>query len=139
MGLEAVPLMLRLFDSLVDSTLSYAAAMWAPGLAAVAAARPVVGGTAPLEPETLHLQFQRQLLGLPASTPTATVLAELGEPPLYVCWLMHAARFWNSLVAALAGSVLQQALETALQLAADCEDLEPAQQPWSAQLAASLQ
>ena len=98
-----------------------------------------VGGTVPSEPETLHLQFQRQLLGLPASTPTATVLAELGEPPLYVRWLLHAARFWNSLVAAPAGSVMQQALETALQLAADCEDLEPAQQPWAAQLAAALQ
>ena len=66
-------------------------------------------------------------------------LAELSEPPLYVRWLLHAARLWNSLVAAPACSVMQQALETALQLAADCEDLEPAQQPWAAQLAAALQ
>ena len=61
-------------------------------------------------------------------------LVRIGRPIPRETW-----EFWNSLVAALAGSVLQQALETALQLAADCEDLEPAQQPWSAQLAASLQ
>ena len=81
-----------------------------PASRAAAAAQPDIGGAAPSERE----------LGVPTSTPTATVLAELGEPPLYVPWLAHAVCVWNSLVTAPAG-------------------VEPADLPWAAQLATAKQ
>ena len=111
LGIEAARLLLLLFHSLVDSTLSYAAAVWAPGLAAAAAVRPVVGGAAgasssPSAAEMQHHRFLRRLLGLPARTPIPVLLAEAGEMPLYVRWLMSAARFWNSLFEAAEGSLM---------------------------------
>ena len=110
----------------MDSTLSYASAVWAPGLAAAAAARPVVGASGLSEAELQHLQFQRELLRLPTCTPSAIVMAEAGQQPLYVRWLRQAARLWNSLVAAPEGSLMQQTLQAAVQLAADCSDVSTA-------------
>jgi hypothetical protein len=78
LGLEAARVLLMLFDTMVDSTLSYASAVWAPALAATAAARPVVGASNLSEPELQHLRFLRRLLGLPQCTPRATLLA---SPP----------------------------------------------------------
>ena len=144
LGIEAARLLLLLFHSLVDSTLSYAAAVWAPGLAAAAAVRPVVGGAAgasssPSAAEMQHHRFLRRLLGLPARTPIPVLLAEAGEMPLYVRWLMSAARFWNSLLEAAEGSLMQQALKASLDLAASHTSLRPAKQPWAAQLAFAMQ
>ena len=84
LGLEAARLLLLLYPVLVDSTLSYAAAVWAPGPAAAAVAHPVVGsgGAALSEAELQHLRHLRRLLGLPQGTPTAVVLAKAGQPPL---------------------------------------------------------
>ena len=105
LGLEAAKLLLTLYDVLVDSTLSYAGAVWAPRLAMAAAARLVVSGgdgrSTPLsEPELQHLRFLRRLLVLPRSTPAATILAEAGQPPLHARCLRQATRLWNSLVTA---------------------------------------
>jgi hypothetical protein len=141
LGLEAAHVLLMLFDVMVDSTLSYASAVWAPELAATAAARPVVGAGNLSEPELQHLRFLRQLLGLPQCTPTATLLAEAGQPPLYVRWLQQSARMWNSLVAAPAGSLMQQTLSASLALAEQCSaspGIPPARQPWLMQLARGL-
>ncbi|EFN50681.1 hypothetical protein CHLNCDRAFT_55644 [Chlorella variabilis] len=143
LGLEAAKLLLTLYDVLVDSTLSYAGAVWAPGLAMAAAARPVVSGGAgrstPLsEPELQHLRFLRRLLALPRSTPAATILAEAGQPPLHARWLRQAARLWNSLVTAPEGSMPRLVVQAAAAVAVDCADVLPQRQPWAAQLAHSL-
>ena len=92
-GLEAARLLLILYSQMVYSTLSYAAAVWAPALALAAAARPVVGSSGHSAAELQHSRALRRLLGLPTRTPVATVLAEAGEPPLYITWLVRAARF----------------------------------------------
>ena len=137
MGLEAARLLLLLYHSLVDSTLSYCAAVWAPGLAHAAAHRPIVGGRKVSEAEQQHYRTLRRLLGLPQRAPVATILAEAGEPPLYVSWLVSAARLWHRMTAAPQDSLLGRALQEARQLAAECVDerqLAVAQRPWAAQL-----
>jgi len=139
--LEATRLLLQLYDSLVDSTLSYGAAVWAPGLALVAASRPVVGASGLSDAERQHLRSLRRLLGLPTRTPTATVLAEAGQPPLYITWLRQAARLWSSIVAAPQGSLMQQVLEASLAMADQCRHLiiGRAHLPWAAQLQQAME
>ena len=84
LGLEAARLLLLLYHSLVDSTLSYCAAVWAPGLALTAARRAILGGRRVSDAERQHHRTLRRLLGLPQRAPTATILAEAGEVPLYI-------------------------------------------------------
>ena len=109
---------------MVDSTLSYGAAVWSPGLALAAVQRlgtqagAAGGGSGLSAAEQQHYRTLRRLLGLPQRAPRATVLAETGEPPLHVHWLARTARFWNSLVAAPEGSLMRQVLDASLQLAA---------------------
>ena len=138
-GLEATRLLLILYSTFVDSTLSYAAAVWAPGLALAAARRPVVGGSGLSAAELQHHRCLRRLLGLPTRTPTATVLAKAGQPPLYITWLVRAARFWSSLVAAPAGSLMHTVLEGSMQLAAAHSEAPLRQLPWVAQLQRAMQ
>lgn len=136
MGLEAARLLLILYSQMVDSTLSFAAAVWSPSLALAAARRPVVGGSGLSAAELQHCRSLRRLIGLPIRTPVATILAEAGEPPLYITWLVRAARFWSTAVAAPEGSLLRQVLDASLQMAAECQSggVPVAQQPWAAQL-----
>ena len=134
LGLEAARLLLILYSQMVDSTLSYAAAVWAPALALAAAARPVVGSSGHSAAELQHSRALRRLLGLPTRTPVATVLAEAGEPPLYITWLVRAARFWSTVVAAPEGSLMRQVVDASLQMAAECHATPVAQLPWAAQL-----
>ena len=138
LGLEATTLLLTLYRTFVDSTLSYGAAVWAPGLALRAARRPVVGGSSLSEPEKLHLSSLRHVLGLPQRTPSATVLAEAGQPPLHVTWLGRAARFWSSLLEAPEGSLINTVVAASAQLAAEHGDAPAAQLPWAAQLQRAL-
>ena len=85
-------------------------------------------------PKEHHHTTLRRLLGLPRRAPIATILAEAGQPPLHITWLVRAARFWNSLLDAPAGSVTHAVVEAGLQMAADSAGLTPAQLPWLAQL-----
>ena len=143
MGLEAARLLLLLYHSLVDSTLSYCAAVWAPGLAHAAALRPITGGSGSSDAERQHHRILRRLLGMPPWAPTASILAEAGEPPLYVTWLVSAARLWHRVTQAPQGSLLARALQEARQLAAtqlaDEPRLARAQRPWAAQLQSAMQ
>ncbi|KAI3434647.1 hypothetical protein D9Q98_002712 [Chlorella vulgaris] len=142
LGLEAARLLLLLYHSLVGSTLSYCAAVWAPGLACTAARRPINGGSAPSAAEQQHHRTLRRLLGLPQRAPIATILAEAGELPLYITWLISAARLWRTATQAPAGSLLGLALQEARSLAAGCADerqLATAKQPWAAQLQQAMQ
>lgn len=143
LGLESTRLLLMLYDSLVDSTLSYAAAVWAPGPALAAAGRPVVGASGLSAAELQHGRTLRRLLGLPKGTPTATALAEAGQPPLHITWLASAARLCNTLAQAPEGSLLHTVREASLQLAADSVADEPrlaaARQPWARQLQGAMQ
>ena len=126
LGIEAAPVRLRLFSTMVDSVLSYGSEVWATKMAAAAAAgSSITTGSAP---EVLHLTYLRQLLGVRRSTPNAATLAETGERPLWVRWLQRAAQLWNRVLAAPAGSLLRQAAAASTQ------------QPdgWARQLAAAL-
>jgi hypothetical protein len=139
LGLEAARLLLILYSQLVDSSLSYGAAIWAPGLALAAARRRVRGASGLSAGEVQHHRTLRRLLGLPRRAPVATVLAEAGEPPLYISWLVRCARFWSSVVAAPEGSLMHQVVTASLEMAADCSDSPPAHLPWAAQLQRALQ
>jgi hypothetical protein len=149
LGLEAARLLLSLYRQMVDSTLSYGAAVWAPGLALAAvrrlqtdagAAGGAAGSNTPTAAEQQHYHTLRRLTGLPTRTHRATVLAETGEPPLHVHWLVRAARFWNSLLAAPEGSLMQRVLDASLQLAAEPSSSPGAWRswPWAAQLQCAL-
>ncbi|KAL4440245.1 hypothetical protein ABPG75_003246, partial [Micractinium tetrahymenae] len=69
-------------------------------------------------------------------TYAATVLAEAGQLPLYITWLMSATRLWSTVVAAPQGSIMQQVLDAGLQMAAECQggQIALAKLPWIAQL-----
>ncbi|PSC73499.1 50S ribosomal L2 [Micractinium conductrix] len=150
LGLEAARLLLSLYRQMVDSTLSYGAAVWSPGLALAAVRRlgtqagAAGGGSGLSAAEQQHYRTLRRLLGLPQRAPRATVLAETGEPPLHAHWLARTARFWNSLVAAPEDSLMRQVLDASLQLAADHTPSRHrgphgiAQMPWAAQLQSAL-
>ena len=150
LGLEAARLLLSLYRQMVDSTLSYGAAVWSPGLALAAVRRlgtqagAAGGGSGLSAAEQQHFRTLRRLLGLPQRVPRATVLAETGEPPLHAHWLARTARFWNSLVEAPEGSLMRQVLDASLQLAADHTPSRHrgphgiAQMPWAAQLQSAL-
>ena len=49
----------------------------------------------------------RRPLDLPQRAATATVLAEAGQLPLYITWLMAAARLWSTVVAAAQCNIMQ--------------------------------
>lgn len=135
LGLEASRLLLLLYDQMVDSTLSYAAATWAPGLAVAAIRHGVTGGVLSAA-EKQHATTLRRLLGLPHRAPIATILAEAGQVPLYITWLMRAARLWSDVAAAPQDGIMQQVLDASLELAAECQGQRIALDdlPWAAQL-----
>ena len=101
LGIEAAPVQLQLFSTMVDSVLSHGAEVWGMQLAAQAAASPA--STARSKAEQVHIQYLRQLLGVRQSTPSAVVLVEAGEQPLWLRWLRRAAKLWNSMLEARAG------------------------------------
>ena len=133
-GIEAAPVQLRLFGTMVDSVLSHGAEVWGVQLAAKAAC--CHRGSAGSAAEKLQLSYLRHLLGVRQSTPNAALLAETGERPLWQRWLRRAAKLWNKTLEERPGSLLQQALLSSVQLADGAHPL--AQQSWAAQLAAGL-
>ena len=133
-GIEAAPVQLRLFGTMVDSVLPHGAEVWGVQLAAKAAC--CHRGSAGSAAEKLQLSYLRHLLGVRQSTPNAALLAETGERPLWQRWLRRAAKLWNKTLEERPGSLLQQALLSSVQLADGAHPL--AQQSWAAQLAAGL-
>jgi hypothetical protein len=133
LGIEAAPVQLRLFSTMVDSVLSYGAEVWGMQLAAKAASSSGSSGSAA---EKLQLSYLRRLLGVRQSTPNNVVLAETGQQPLWLRWLRRAAKLWNRLLTEQRGSLLQQALAANTQLAAHSQP--PSRQSWAAQFAAGL-
>ncbi|KAL4859077.1 Retrovirus-related Pol polyprotein from type-2 retrotransposable element R2DM [Chlorella vulgaris] len=115
LGVEAAPLQLRLFSTMVDAVLSYGS-----------------------EAERLHLAHLRRLLGVRQGTPTAVVLAEAGERPLWQRWVLRAVKLWNLAVTAEQSSLLWQAMTASVALAVAPGHRIPARQPWAQQLAAAL-
>ena len=105
LGIGAAPVQLQLFSTMVDSVLSYGAEVWGMQLAAKAAAG---HGSTGCAADTLHLGYLRRLLGVRQGTPHAVVLAECGKRPLWLRWVMRAARLWNRALAAEQGSLLRQ-------------------------------
>ncbi|KAL4854747.1 hypothetical protein ACK3TF_004665 [Chlorella vulgaris] len=126
-----------LFSSLVDAVLSYGSEVWGMQLAAASAAGKT-SSTAGSTAERLHLAHLRRLLGVRQGTPTAVVLAEAGERPLWQRWLLRAVKLWNLAVTAEHSSLLWQAMTASVSLAVVPGNRIPARQPWAQQLAAAL-
>ena len=122
LGIEAARVQLRLFSTMVDPVLSYGAEVWGMQLAAKAAAS---GGSTGCAAERLHMSFLRCLLGVRQGTPNAVVLAETGERPLWVRWLLRATRLWNRALAAEDDCLLRQAVTASAALAATMEGPGP--------------
>jgi hypothetical protein len=130
--------LLQLYDSLVETKLSYGAAVWAPHLAALTAGRRPGQGQ-PSVAERLQATWIRILMGVRGGTPSATVVAEAGAVPLYVRWLLRVARLWNVCLAESEGSVLRLMFLAGTRLAAE----QPAgtqlhRRPWAGQLQQAL-
>ncbi|KAI3432563.1 hypothetical protein D9Q98_004112 [Chlorella vulgaris] len=129
LGVEAAPLQLRLFSTMVDAVLSYGSEVWGMQLSAANAAgktSSTAGGTA--EP----------LLGVRQGTPTAVVLVKAGERPVRQCWLLRAVKLWHLAVTADHSSLLWQAMTASVALAVAPGHRIPARQPWAQQLAPAL-
>ncbi|KAL4855790.1 Retrovirus-related Pol polyprotein from type-2 retrotransposable element R2DM [Chlorella vulgaris] len=137
LGVEAAPLQLRLFSTMVDAVLSYGSEVWGMQLAAASAAGKT-SSTAGSKAERLHLAHLRRLLGVRQGTPTAVVLAEAGERPLWQRWVLRAVKLWNLAVTAEQSSLLWQAVTASVALAGAPGHRIPARQPWAQQLAAAL-
>lgn len=135
LGIESAPVQLQLFSTMVDSVLSYGAEVWGPQLVAKAAGG---CGSAGCAAEKLHLSFLRHLLGVRQGTPNAVVLAETGQRPLWMRWLLRAARLWNRALAEPPDSLVRQAVAASAAQAAEPGSRGPARQPWAQQLAAGL-
>jgi hypothetical protein len=127
---------LQLFSTMVDSVLSYGAEVWAMQLVAkaVTSNRCSSGSKA----EALYLGYLRQQLGVRQSTPSAVVLTEMGELPLWLRWLKRAARLWNRLLAQPPDSLLRRALGASLALALEAPAGQLARRPWAGQLAEAM-
>jgi len=135
LGVEAAPIQLQLFSTMVDSVLSFGAEVWGTQLAAKAAAG---NGSTGCAPEVLQLSFLRQLLGVRQGTPNAVVLAETGERPLWHRWLLRAAKLWNRALAQPPSSLLRQAVTASVALAGAPGTRPLARQSWAEQLAVGL-
>lgn len=129
LGIMSPALQMRMFDVMVLPVLSYGAEIWAPH---------VLAATQECAASRVQLAFLRHLLGVRQSTASLVVLAETGRKPLAVHWSLQLARFWNTLLAANEGSLLQRALADSIALAAETGGAL-AQQPWAAQFAAAMQ
>ena len=76
-----------LFDALVRPVLSYCCEIWV-----------ILGGKGALRDlEQVYIQFLRQLLGVPTTTPSKLVYAEFGTLPLKHCWLQQCLRYLSRL------------------------------------------
>jgi hypothetical protein len=119
---------MRMFDCMVQPVLSFGAEVWAPHI--------LVAGQE-CSSSRVQLSFLRKMLGVRQSTASLVVLAETGRRPIAVHWCAQLARFWNTLLAAEEGSLLQRALADSIALAAGANGAL-AQQPWAAQVAAAM-
>ena len=84
LGIEAAPVQLQLFSTMVDSVLSYGAEAWGVQLA------PRPQGSTGCAAGTLHLNYLRRRLGARQGTPNAAALVECGERPLRLRWVFRA-------------------------------------------------
>jgi hypothetical protein len=130
LGVEAAPLRMRLFSTMVDSVLSYGAEVWGIQLAAAAAGG---SGSTGCRAQRLHLAFLRMQLGVSQATPVPVVLAEAGERPLWMRWLQRSVRLLGRCLEAAEGSVLRRALKASCLVAAT-----GGQRSWAAQLQAAM-
>ena len=119
---------MRMFDVMALPVLCYGAEVWSPQL---------VAATQDSSCSRVHLSFLRHLLGVRQSTPSLVVLAETGRLPLAANWTVQLARFWNTLIKADDGSLLQRAFFDAIDLAEGASGALVCQ-PWAAQFAAAM-
>ena len=73
-----------------------------------------------------------------STTPALVLLAETAQQPLVARWAAQVGRFWNSVLAAEEGSLVQRALRDSCVLATEAGGAGLARQPWAGQVAATL-
>ena len=132
LGIEDGLSLNTLFDSLVNSVLSYGAPIWAPSLFALAQegqARPLADRV-----EQLQRRFQRAVLGLPQLTPSNLLALETGRPPLELLLFRSTVRFLFRLRAHGADSLLGRALAASLLWASEAGPPGADSKVWAGQL-----
>ena len=107
LGIQDPIALMRLFDTMVSPVLSYGSEVWAPHM--------MLQKTNPCD--KVQLGFLRRLVGVRQSTSSLIVYAETGQLPLSVQWGVRLARFWNCLVQAPSGSLVNQAFMASAELA----------------------
>ena len=91
--------MFRVYEACVPPSAAYACEIWG------CQRFPQPYNALRLELATSHLQMLKEITGVRGSTSTDILLAELGLKPLQHVWLLHAAKFWNSLAGKPAGNI----------------------------------
>jgi hypothetical protein len=66
-------------------------------------------------------------------TPTAVILAQMGERPLWLRWLQRAAKLWNQALLAQPDSLLRQEADASIPSAQALGSRVAARQPWALQ------
>ena len=79
----SVTVMLRLYDALITSIMSYGCEIW--------------GFKEDRDLEKVEIKFLKSILHLPDSTPTMAVRGELGQLPIFVLWKERILKYWNRL------------------------------------------
>ena len=99
----------QLYDTFVESIISYGLEVWGPQLLASYKA-----GLGPIE--TLQARFLKSMLGVGNHTPNSIVLAECGRWPCGLRWTKQLALFCNRLLTAKPGCLLHSAFAVARSL-----------------------
>lgn len=79
-----VSLQLKLFDKMILPILMYGAEVW--------------GVTKAKHIEQVHIDYCKQILGVPTHTSNAAVYAELGRTPLYIRYFTRCLKYWIKLL-----------------------------------------
>ena len=133
----APQLLCELFNIIVRPGLEYGVEIWGAEYLAGHERSPTIG-----HPDTnqLYLGFLRQVLGVRRSTPTAVVLFELGQWPLWCRWGKLVARYWERVWELPATRLVRQAVALSLEMAAPQGPMTPPHQlVWAAQVQRFLQ
>jgi hypothetical protein len=119
-GIQQSAFLCRMFDMLVGPVLSYGCQIWGPCLHGALTHKRIVSRSH-VPAEGVHLDFLRQLGGLPSSSSCWVTQAEFGRQPLLLRWLRLAARFLDKALSA-EGTIMHEALVDNVQLWLDGDE-----------------
>lgn len=116
MGMHNVDVQGHLFDSLVKPVLSYGCEVWAVDWLSRQCCDGFSFAAGRAETD-IHKPFIRQSLGVSATTPAASMYAELERQPMSIFWLRMTAKLWNRALSRRDGDWLKTALLDNVRLA----------------------